>query len=160
MPMPHQTNYQWKPNDNGAITNIRYDIEAEKWVNSINKATSKAKPTDWGADFQFIGAAFSLIPIILFMLLCIPIFFIKYVVGFNIKIFPGDEPTGWQDKRSSYEKLDDRIAVIKAESKTRGNSGKKRKTTWEDLTPEEQRTVRFVQAETAKAKAKMKNDNN
>jgi hypothetical protein len=156
MPLEHETNYQWKSNDNGSLTNHRFDIEAEKWVNSINKATSKAKPIDWGSDLGFIGAAFSLIPIIIFMILCLPIIFIKYVVGYNIKILPGDEPTGWQDKRTSYEKLDDRIAVIKAESKTR----KKRKTTWEDLSPEEQRTVRFVQAETAKAKAKMKNDNN
>jgi hypothetical protein len=156
MPMPHQTKYQWRPNDNGSITNHRYDLEAEKWVDSINKATSKAKPTDWASDFGIIGTTISLILSLIFMILCLPIFFIKEVVGFNIKIFPGDEPTGWIDKRTSYEKLEDRIAVIKAESTTR----KKPKKTWEDLTPEEQKIIRLVQAETAKAKAKLKRDTN
>lgn len=171
--MPHQTNYQWRPNDNGSITNHRYDIEAEKWVHSINKATAKAKPTDWGADFGFIGDVLSLIPILLIIIFCIPLLFLKYVVGFNIKIFPGDEPTGWIDKRTDVEKIYDRMEQTRVECAARRkswrsthgtnsgtNSGNNRKTTWEDLTPEQQKMVRFVQAETAKAKANMKRDTN
>ena len=154
--MPHETNYQWRPNDSGSITSHRYDIEAEKWVDSINKATSKAKPNDWGSDLGIIGGGISLMLMLIFMILCLPIFFIKYVVGYNIKILPGDEPTGWQDKRTYTQKSDDRIAAIKAESKTR----KKPKKTWEDLTPIEQKMIRYVQNEIARAKAKLKEDNN
>ncbi len=144
MPMPHRTNYQWKSNDNGSITNHRYDIEAEKWVDAIDKATFKARPTDWAADLQFFGVFFTFIHSLLIIIFFIPILLIKELVGYQINVLPGDPPSGWIDKRTSYEKLDARINALKEKYKDTGHP----KLSEDDV----QRIVAHVRAKTAKAK--------
>ncbi len=149
MPMPHQTKYQWRPNDNGSLTNHRYDIEAEKWVSAIDKATFKARPTDWGADFKFIWAVIS-IPLLLFeFIFLIIILLIKEVVGYNIKLFPGDEPSGWVDKRTHMQKVHDSINELEEKYKDTGHP--------EISQDEILRMVAYSRSQTAKAKAKMTN---
>ncbi len=149
MPMPSQTNYQWRPNDNG-ITNHRYDLEAEKWVNAFNNATAKLPTGDYAGDFKFMGAVVMLPLLLIFLILFIPIKIIKEVVGFNIKLLPGDPPTGWIDRRTHMEKVDDRLNALKEQYPSK----RKRKSTWEDLTSEQQKIVRFVKEETARAKTR------
>ena len=151
MPLQNQTNYQWRPNDNGSITNHRYDIEAEKWINAVGNATSKLPSGNIGGDFQFIGTVLMIPLCFLIFIILVPIQIIKAVVGYNIKLLPGDPPTGWIDRRTNLEKLQDEINALKVKYPPR----KKRKTTWEDLTEEQKEMVLFVKSDTAKAKAKM-----
>lgn len=148
MPMPG--NYNWRPNDNGALTNLRYDIEASKWVNSVRRAQSNLPKGDFASDLGFIGAIFTLPLCLLLLVLLIPIQIIKVVFKYNIRIFPGDEPTG--PILSDREKFRARMDYLDKKYPPK----KKRKTTWEDLTDEQQELVKAVRAETARAKAKAK----
>lgn len=106
MPMPYK-NYNWRPNDNSSITNHRYDLEADKWFQSVQRAKVNTPQFSWGSfgsDLAAIGIIVSLPLSIILLLFLIPILLIKVVFGFNIKIFPGDEPTGWvQDPLDKYK---------------------------------------------------------
>lgn len=144
--MPMSNNFNWRPNDNGSLTNLRYDLEASKWVNSVNKAQRRLPSGNFSADIGFIGAIISLPLLLIFLILLIPIQIIKEVFKYNIKIFPGDEPTGpilsdMQKFRARMDALDKKYPAKKKTSK------------WDDLTAEEQQLVQFVRQETAKAKA-------
>ena len=50
--------FQWRPNDNSATTRLRYDLEAQHWVNSVDTAL-KTKST--GSTFRSLGLVLSLI---------------------------------------------------------------------------------------------------
>ncbi len=60
MPMPNN-GFQWRPNDNSAITNLRYTLEAEKWVSAVSSAQRKAQPRSISGDLAFIGALVQLV---------------------------------------------------------------------------------------------------
>ncbi len=145
MPMPG--NFKWRPNDNGPLTNLRYDLEASKWVNSVNKAQGKLPLGNFSGDLRFIGAVISLPLLLIFFILLIPIQIIKEVFHYNIKIFPGDPPTG--PILSDMEKFHAEIEYLKKKNPPK----KKRTTAWEDLSDEQREMVKFVRAQTAKAKA-------
>lgn len=136
MPMPG--NYNWRPNDNSSQTNLRYDLEAEKWVKSIRSAKLKYKRPSFSSDLGAIGVLLSLPLLLLAWIILIPIYLIREVVGYNIKLFPGDEPTGWVEK--------DPMARYDVDPKEYHKPEPKK------LTNEEMEMVRFVQQQTAKAK--------
>ncbi len=60
MPMP-DNGFQWRPNDNSATTNLRYTLEAQKWVNAVSSAQRKAQPRSISGDLAFIGMVFELV---------------------------------------------------------------------------------------------------
>ncbi|MFN4763730.1 hypothetical protein ACKGJN_11440 [Gillisia sp. Q332] len=60
MPMP-DNGFQWRPNDNSARTNLRYTLEAEKWVNAVSSVQRKAQPRSISGDLAFISMVFQLV---------------------------------------------------------------------------------------------------
>ncbi len=147
MPLPSQTQFQWRPNDNSALTNIRYDIEATKWVDSINRAQNRIPKGNFGSDMGFIGAILTIPLCLLIFILLIPIAIIRELFSYHIKIFPGDEPTG--KIRTDIEKFRDEVAELHKKYPT---PLKKKKKTWNELTLEEQQLVQIARASTAEAK--------
>lgn len=53
--------FVWRPNDNSARTNLRYTLEAQKWVNAVSSAQRKGQPRSISEDLAFIGMVFELI---------------------------------------------------------------------------------------------------
>jgi len=53
--------FKWRPNDNSAQTNLRYTLEAEKWVNAVSSAQRKAQPRSISGDLAFISMVFQLV---------------------------------------------------------------------------------------------------
>ena len=82
MPMPYE-NFNWRPNDNSAKTNLRYSLEAEKWVNAVSSARRKNKSRSMVKDFLFIGMViqliFSVILLILYAVLKLTSLLVKLV---------------------------------------------------------------------------------
>ena len=60
MPMPYEE-FNWRPNDNSATTNLRYTLEAEKWVNAVSSAQRRAQPRSISGDLAFIGMVIQLV---------------------------------------------------------------------------------------------------
>lgn len=60
MPMPNN-DFQWRPNDNSATTNLRYTLEAQKWVNAVSSAQRKSSPRSISGDIAFIGMLLELV---------------------------------------------------------------------------------------------------
>jgi len=145
--MPNK-NFQWRPNDNGPVTNIRYNLEAEKWVSAVKSAESSFPKTNIGADMGFIGTILIIPLCLLIFIILIPIKLIRELVGYNIKLLPGDDKTGWIN-RDRMEVYHEEIAELKRKYPT---PTKKKKKTWDDLTKEEQQLVNITRAHAAKAK--------
>lgn len=147
MPMPNN-NYNWRPNDNGAITNLRYDLEAEKWVLALRKAKTKHRFKDisvFDANLKAVKLFLSIPLLFIFLLFLIPVTVIKLMFNYNIKLFPGDPPTGkiLSDKEKFYLRLNE----IK---KKHSNHNR---TLPSDMSEQELRDlVDYVRAETARAK--------
>src|SRR5690606_25080487 len=60
--MPLSDNgFLWRPNDNSAKTNLRYSLEAQKWVNAVSSAQRRSQPRSISGDLAFIGMVFELI---------------------------------------------------------------------------------------------------
>ena len=60
--MPMSDNgFKWRPNDNSSKTNIRYSLEAEKWVTAVSEAQRRARPRSISKDFAVIGMIIQLI---------------------------------------------------------------------------------------------------
>lgn len=53
--------FNWRPNDNSATTNLRYTLEAEKWVNAVSAVQRKSKPRSVSGDLAFIGMLLELV---------------------------------------------------------------------------------------------------
>ena len=60
MPMP-DNGFQWRPNDNSATTNLRYTLEAEKWVSAVSEAQRKSNLRSISGDLAFIGMLLELV---------------------------------------------------------------------------------------------------
>lgn len=60
MPM-FNDDFNWRPNNNSAKTNLRYTLEAEKWVNAVSAAQKRAQPRSYSKDFGVISMVFQLI---------------------------------------------------------------------------------------------------
>ena len=148
MPMPG--NFNWRPNSNDSLTNLRYDLEASKWVNSVNKAQRNLPTGNFAGDLGFIGSVIALPLLLIFFILMIPIIFLKEVVGYNVKIFPADPPTGWRKK---FDSGVDWSRINRLKEKGKQQQKKKRTTRWEDLTDEQKKLVQYIRTQTAKDKA-------
>ncbi len=141
--MPYKE-FTWRPNDNGPLTNIRYNLEASKWVKAVDSAQRGLPKGNYGSDLNFIGNLITIPLCLLFFIFMIPIALIREIFKYNIKIFPGDPETG--PILTDREKFWAEIAEIK-----RKHPSKKRKTTWEDLPEKERQMVRFAREQTNKA---------
>ncbi len=136
-------NYNWRPNDNSPSTNLRYKLEANKWMDALRSAEAIAPKPNYRSDLGFIAALIQIPLLLLFIILMIPILLIK-------EIFPGAEKTG--PILTQREKFDARMEYL---NKKYPSKKKKRTSTWEDLPVEKQEMVKFVRAQTAKAKAEV-----
>ncbi len=145
--MPINDNFSWRPNDNSALTNLRYDIEAEKWVDSVSRAQNRIPKGNFSSDLGFMGALLTIPLCFLIFIILIPIKLIRELIGYNIKLLPGDDETGWI-KRDHMEVFREELAEIK---KRHPKPNIKKNRTWNELTEEEQRIVQMVRANTAKA---------
>ena len=101
MPMPND-NFNWRPNDNSSLTNHRYDLEAEKWVKAVGKATSRNRGTglkSFRGDVSAICTILSFPLLLVGWIILLPVWLLRELFGFNIRLFSGDEPTGWYRER-------------------------------------------------------------
>lgn len=82
MPLPNN-NFQWRPNDQSGLTNIRYRIEAEKWYDAVSNVHSNQmmSATKYSASFNFIGTLFSLVLCLISLILLGIVGLIKMILG-------------------------------------------------------------------------------
>lgn len=86
MPMPNN-NFQWRPNDRGATTMLRYRVEAERWTEGLKSAISSQTRNNPMGPFIVINQ-------ILTLLFCMMIFLflgIKYLLVFIFGAKPAPE---------------------------------------------------------------------
>jgi len=147
--MPNK-NLRWRPNDNGSLTNLRYGLEAEKWLRAVKSADAKLKrPTAMSikGDLRVVGMFFQIPLLLLLFIFLIPLQLIKVIFRYNIKVFPGDPPTG--KILTDRENFDARISQIRRESRAREN---KKPTVPPGMTEEEiMDLITHIKAETKKA---------
>ena len=110
MPMPNDyKDFSWRPNDNSSLTNHRYDLEAEKWVKSVRSAKIRYNRPSMSADLGAILTIFSIPLLLLGWVILIPVWLLREITGYNIKLFSGDEPTGWiRERERNRYKVDPR----------------------------------------------------
>lgn len=81
--MPMSNNgFKWRPNDNSSITNLRYTLEAEKWVNAVSSAQQKAQPHSIGKDLAFIGMLLHFVFSIILLIVLGILMLIKSIIYF------------------------------------------------------------------------------
>lgn len=81
MPMP-DSGFQWRPNDNSAQTLLRYELEAEKWVNAIGRAKSRTRRGSISKDLYAIGMILQLLILVPLLIVLIVLQGIKAVLKF------------------------------------------------------------------------------
>jgi len=55
MTQGERQNYQWRPNTNDSTTNLRYDLEMDKWMTAYKNNERKHRPSSFKADLGVIG---------------------------------------------------------------------------------------------------------
>ena len=107
--MPMSNNgFKWRPNDNSAITNLRYTLEAEKWVNAVSSAQRKAQPRSVSGDLAFISSLIQFVFCILLLILLGLLQLITAIVRFlETRIAQGSNP----DKKRTQDKLEKQIEL-------------------------------------------------
>ena len=79
--MPKPEDFNWRPNDNSATTLLRYELEAEKWMNAVSSAQRQTITRSSGKDLVFIGLV---IQLFFCLLLLVVLFFLnifKWMLG-------------------------------------------------------------------------------
>ncbi|MDT0688763.1 hypothetical protein RM549_03150 [Salegentibacter sp. F188] len=61
--------FKWRPNDNSATTNLRYTLEAEKWMKAVSSAQGKARPRSIWRDLGMISMLFELVFSVILLIL-------------------------------------------------------------------------------------------
>jgi len=74
--------FKWRPNDNSSTTNLRYTLEAEKWVNAVSAAQRKAQPRSFNKDLAVIAMIIQFILSIGLLVLLGSLMLIKSVIYF------------------------------------------------------------------------------
>ena len=72
--------FKWRPNDNSSTTNLRYTLEAEKWVNAVSAAQRKAQPRSFNKDLAVIAMIIQFILSIGLLILLGSLMLIKSVI--------------------------------------------------------------------------------
>ena len=103
--MAEKKEYLWRPNDNSVTTNLRYDLEANHWLDSLKHSTPK--PTaSFGEVFGFLGLLLSFIFNIIHFIVLILIELVKWI----IKVWPKKKveeiPTYENRKKMTSEELE------------------------------------------------------
>jgi hypothetical protein len=81
--MPMSDNgFKWRPNDNSAKTNLRYTLEAEKWISAVSSAQSRSQSRSFSKDLAVIGMVIQLILNVFLLILIGILMLIKSVIYF------------------------------------------------------------------------------
>ena len=104
--MTDKKEYLWRPNDNSPKTNLRYDLEASHWLDSLKH--NSPKPTaSFGEVFGFLGLLLSFTFNVIFFIILTLVEIVKYI----IKIWPKkkvDEPPTFENRpRLTPEDVDE-----------------------------------------------------
>jgi hypothetical protein len=75
---PSNNNFQWRPNDNSATTNLRYDLEAAHWVKSFKSASANTS-VSLAEAFGIIGLILAFALTLVFLILQIIVEIITWV---------------------------------------------------------------------------------
>ena len=81
MPLPYEE-FNWRPNDNSAQTNLRYTLEAEKWVNAVSSAQRRAQPRSVSGDLAFISSLIQLVLCVLLLVVLLVLQLVKALTKF------------------------------------------------------------------------------
>jgi hypothetical protein len=99
-------NFQWRPNDNSSTTKLRYQLEAEHWVNAIKSTTSKTTAT-LSETLGVIGLCISFIINLISLVVLLLTLIVKWLVGINAP-----------PKKTKYEKWCEDNNIYKREGNT------------------------------------------
>ena len=113
MPMPYE-NFNWRPNDNSATTNLRYTLEAEKWVNAVSSAQRRAQPRSISGDLAFIGMVIQLILCVVLLIVLGILQLIKALIKLvetGVNNHKNKRSTAIRKDTISEEKLEDDFSV-------------------------------------------------
>ena len=104
MPMPYE-NFNWRPNDNSARTNLRYTLEAEKWVSAVSSAQRKAQPRSISGDLTFISMVIQLVLCVVLLIVLGILQLIKATVKFiETNVENNRTNKGWEEKEEKNKK--------------------------------------------------------
>lgn len=93
--MPMSDNgFKWRPNDNSSLTNLRYTLEAEKWVSAVSSAQRRAQTGSFSKDLAVIGMVIQLIISVLLLILIGILMLIKSVIHFIESKTSGNDSSG------------------------------------------------------------------
>ncbi|GAB2765543.1 hypothetical protein [Salinimicrobium soli] len=103
MPMPYD-GYNWRPNDNSATTNLRYTLEAEKWVNAVSSAQRRAQPRSISGDLAFIGMVVQLILCVVLLIVLGLLQLLKALIKFVESSVNNSNKKAPQVRKKKHEK--------------------------------------------------------
>lgn len=61
MTQGERQNYQWRPNTNDSTTNLRYDLEMEKWMTAYKNNMRKHKISSFSETMGVVGLVVQLV---------------------------------------------------------------------------------------------------
>jgi len=79
MTQSDRQNYKWRPNDNSVQTNLRYDLEAEKWTKAFKSAQIKQQSVSFSESLSVIGMVINLIASLVVLVVLVIVDFYKWV---------------------------------------------------------------------------------
>lgn len=97
----------WRPNDSSPKTNLKYDLEAGHWLDSIKNATPSPTPS-FGEVYGFLGLLLSFTFNIIFFIVLTLIEVVKWI----IKVWPKKTP---KDKYDGIPTFDNRPKLTNEE---------------------------------------------
>jgi hypothetical protein len=101
MPLSNN-NFQWRPNDNSGLTNLRYDLEASKWYNAlVEKHNNVTKYSGHG-----LGFASDLITFIFCLILLVLIGIMYIVKEIAIKLTKKKSPEPYFEPKTRKDYSD------------------------------------------------------
>lgn len=105
--MPPPGEFNWRPNDNSATTLLRYELEAEKWMNAVSSAQRKTMTRSSGKDFIFLGLIIQLLFSLVLLVLLFFLNIFKWMLGsIRIMIEKSREAARMNKERLGEERAD------------------------------------------------------
>jgi hypothetical protein len=77
-------NYNWRPNDNSSPTRLRYDLEMNHWLKSLNSSSTgslNGVSGNWGITFAVIGLILHFIVVAIWLVLVLISDLIVWIVN-------------------------------------------------------------------------------
>jgi hypothetical protein len=106
--------FLWRPNDNSSTTNLRYDLEASKWMSAIKSNEIKANSYRTPAQvFGFIGLIIGFIFGVLYLILS----GISELFKTEPKMYnPEDNTISWEGIRKLNKEADENLVTSEEEA--------------------------------------------